>query len=113
MTPLARAIASWRSLPDPIRFSVREALRHKAAVADDVADDESCGFTKDWRAEARALRVAMRLLKAAEKQDGCQPLTPLGISIPRGSELGKKIGRAIASAKRRERRPGKKKARRK
>ena len=67
VTTLTSAAAAWRKLPEPLRFAVLEALRHKADVADSVADDEVYGFTRDWRAESRALRVAMRLLRAAEK----------------------------------------------
>lgn len=66
MTSLSKAVAGWRKLPEPVRFAVREALRHKADVADGVADDDSITFSKDWRAEARAMRAAIRLLRAAE-----------------------------------------------
>lgn len=68
MIPLSRSLASWRRLPEPIRFAVCEALKLKAEVADRVAEVDDGSFVKEWRAEAKGLRTAIHLLKAAEKK---------------------------------------------
>jgi hypothetical protein len=67
MTVLSKAVANWQKLPEPLQFAVREQLRSMAERAVSAAESDA-GFAKAWRAEARALRVVMRLLRAAEKK---------------------------------------------
>lgn len=62
---LSKALTSWRSLPEPIRFAVIERLRSAVGRATWNAGADS-GFASAWRAEAKGLRAAIRLLKAAE-----------------------------------------------
>lgn len=67
MTPVTKAISSWRRLPEPTRFAAIETLRIELRVATKNAVDDP-GFASAWRDEAKGLRVAIRLLKAAEKK---------------------------------------------
>jgi hypothetical protein len=69
MTPLSKAVAAWRKQPERYRGHAALTLLLYAEMSERAAKSPACDayWRHFHRHEARALRAAMRLLRAAEK----------------------------------------------
>jgi hypothetical protein len=72
VTPLASAVAAWRKQPERYRGHAALTLLLYAEMSERAAKSPACDeyWRHFHRDEARALRAAIRLLRAAEKPAG-------------------------------------------